>query len=289
MICAHCSAAVPTGASFCPTCGARLLPSSPGRQPDTLQSKIRPRQIGYGCAGLVALFFIGIWLLGALSGKEIVDSLLRLLEILVSWPTLFLVMLIRIRHQLPELVSGLSERITKAPGGWEVLREVKEDVKVVRADIKTLEARVERIDERLIETHSLANLQRLNLSGSAASTARKLASASIKTIMRASSGRRRLSRAFKNSWSGTRCRSSNSGRRPCPVSAKIATAPTPLASPLGAFVRPEPSYAVTTACGRDPCLCLFDFIIIKSIVEGAITYRLGAWARTATQMISAAS
>ncbi len=159
MICAHCSAAVPPGASFCPTCGARLLPSSPGRPPDTLQSKIRPQQIGYGCAGLVALFFIGIWLLGALSGKEIVDSLLRLLEILVSWPTLFLVMLLLIRHQLPEIVSVLSERITKAPAGWELLREVKEDVKVVRADIKTLETRVERIDERLIETHSLSRSQ----------------------------------------------------------------------------------------------------------------------------------
>ena len=164
MICAHCSAAVPPGASFCPTCGARFQQSIPGRPQDTLQSKIRPWQIGYGCAGLVALFFIGIGIFGALSGKEIVDSLLRLLEIFISWPMLFLVMLIVIRHQIPELVSGLSERIKKAPGGWEFLREIKEDVKVVRSDMKTLETRVVQIDERLIETHSLANLQRLNLS-----------------------------------------------------------------------------------------------------------------------------
>ncbi len=77
IICAHCIAAVPPGASFCPACGARLLQSKPGSPQDI-------PLIGYGCAGLVVLFFIGLWMLDALTSVEIVYSLLWLLEILIS-------------------------------------------------------------------------------------------------------------------------------------------------------------------------------------------------------------
>jgi hypothetical protein len=55
-----------------------------------------------------------------MSAKEIADSVLRFLEIVVSWPVIILIVILVVRRQLPSLVATvvpqLAQRITEAPG-----------------------------------------------------------------------------------------------------------------------------------------------------------------------------
>ncbi len=62
--------------------------------------------------------------------KDYIDSFLKLIEIIASWPVLLLVSAVvfypQIKPALPELLS----RLRKAPGGWEFdeLKEVKQEI-----------------------------------------------------------------------------------------------------------------------------------------------------------------
>jgi hypothetical protein len=60
----------------------------------------------------------------------VVDAVLRLLEALISWPLVLLVVVIIVRHQLPALITDLTRRLRKAPGGFE-FNELKEQVATV--------------------------------------------------------------------------------------------------------------------------------------------------------------
>jgi hypothetical protein len=65
-----------------------------------------------------------------MSAKDGIDALIRLLQILVSWPVIFLFDALLVRRELPTLILKLAERITKAPGGFEFasLKEKIEDL-----------------------------------------------------------------------------------------------------------------------------------------------------------------
>lgn len=78
-----------------------------------------------------------------MSAKEGIDALLRLLEILISWPVIFLCVAMLIRRELPTLISKLAERITKAPGGFEFA--------VLQQKVETLGAKVERLERVTFE------------------------------------------------------------------------------------------------------------------------------------------
>ena len=63
--------------------------------------------------------------------KEIIDALLKLLELIISWPTLFLLVGVVFYKDVKEAMPSLLKRIRKAPGGWEFdeeLQEVKAEV-----------------------------------------------------------------------------------------------------------------------------------------------------------------
>jgi hypothetical protein len=65
-----------------------------------------------------------------MSTTEVVDAVLRLLKALISWPLVLLVVVIIVRHQLPTLITDLTRRLRKAPGGFE-FNELKEQVATV--------------------------------------------------------------------------------------------------------------------------------------------------------------
>jgi hypothetical protein len=69
-----------------------------------------------------------------MSAKEIVDAILKLLEILISWPVILLVVMVVARKELLSLILKLADRMTKAPGGFE---------------FATLQERVEKISTQL--------------------------------------------------------------------------------------------------------------------------------------------
>jgi hypothetical protein len=78
-----------------------------------------------------------------MSVKDTVDALLRLLEILISWPVILLCVVVLLRRQLPDLISKLAERVTKAPGGFEFA--------VLQKKVDTLGAKVEKLERLTFE------------------------------------------------------------------------------------------------------------------------------------------
>lgn len=74
--------------------------------------------------------------------NDIINDVLRLLEILISWPVILLVIILLVHRKLPDIISSLAQRVTKAPGGFEFIAELKEDV-------KTLKTRVTEIEEEI--------------------------------------------------------------------------------------------------------------------------------------------
>jgi|SRR5579871_3868343 len=63
--------------------------------------------------------------------KEIVDSILKLIEMLTSWPVLLFIAVVGFRGQIKDTLLDLLKRISKAPGGWEfreALQEVQSEV-----------------------------------------------------------------------------------------------------------------------------------------------------------------
>ena len=65
-----------------------------------------------------------------MSAKDKVDAILRLLEIVVSWPVAILAIIFWFRRELGGVLPELGKRISKAPGGWEfhALQEVSAEV-----------------------------------------------------------------------------------------------------------------------------------------------------------------
>lgn len=65
-----------------------------------------------------------------MSIKEIIDAILKLLEILATWPVLFFVVGALFYDELKNALPNLLSRLKKAPGGWEFneLQEVKAEV-----------------------------------------------------------------------------------------------------------------------------------------------------------------
>jgi len=76
-----------------------------------------------------------------LTGKEAVDAILKLIEIIVSWPVIVLVVVLLVRSELPEMLLKLADRITKAPGGFE-FGELK-------ARMQDIETKIDRIEEKI--------------------------------------------------------------------------------------------------------------------------------------------
>lgn len=74
-----------------------------------------------------------------MSMKEVVDALLQLLGMLVSWPVIFLCVILLVRRELPAIISKLSERITKAPGGFEFA--------ILQQKVETLSTKVENLEK----------------------------------------------------------------------------------------------------------------------------------------------
>ena len=73
-----------------------------------------------------------------MSPKDIVDSILRLLEIVVSWPVILICTILIVRKELPSLLTKLSERLTKAPGGFE-FSALQQRVETISAKVEELE------------------------------------------------------------------------------------------------------------------------------------------------------
>ncbi len=77
-----------------------------------------------------------------MSGKDIADTVLQLLAILISWPVIILVVILLLRRHLPDLMDILAKRVTKAPGGFEFMQEL-------RGEVKNIATKVERIEESI--------------------------------------------------------------------------------------------------------------------------------------------
>ena len=73
-----------------------------------------------------------------MSTKEIVDALIRLLGIIVSWPLILLCFLLLIRRELPKIIAKLSERVTKGPFGFE-FTELQQKVQLLGQKVEQLE------------------------------------------------------------------------------------------------------------------------------------------------------
>lgn len=78
-----------------------------------------------------------------MSTKEVADALLQLLGILISWPVILLCVILLVRRELPAIISKLSERITKAPGGFEFA--------ALQQKVETLSAKVEQLEKVTFE------------------------------------------------------------------------------------------------------------------------------------------
>jgi hypothetical protein len=74
-----------------------------------------------------------------MSSKEVIDALLRLLQILVSWPVVLLCLIVVARREVPELISKLAGRMTKAPGGFEFAK-LETKVEELTEKVQTLES-----------------------------------------------------------------------------------------------------------------------------------------------------
>jgi hypothetical protein len=73
--------------------------------------------------------------------KNTVEAILKLLEVLLSWPVITLVFVLLIRRQLPGLSQQLAERMTKAPGGFEFA--------TLQSKVDGIEKKVQRIEEHI--------------------------------------------------------------------------------------------------------------------------------------------
>jgi hypothetical protein len=70
--------------------------------------------------------------------KDKIDYVLRFIAIIVSWPVVFLCAVFLVRKQLPLLITNLAERMTKAPGGFELIA-LKERVEEITERVNVLE------------------------------------------------------------------------------------------------------------------------------------------------------
>ena len=77
-----------------------------------------------------------------MSAKDIVDTVLRLLGILISWPVILLCVIIMVRREFPELVSNLAQRMTKAPGGFE-FAALQQKVDSIATTVKQIEEQLQ--------------------------------------------------------------------------------------------------------------------------------------------------
>src|SRR6266481_1175977 len=72
-----------------------------------------------------------------MTSKDIIDFVLRLIGIILSWPVIVLCAVFLVRKQLPLLIRNLAERMTKAPGGFEFaalqhsMEQINEKVKLL--------------------------------------------------------------------------------------------------------------------------------------------------------------
>jgi len=62
--------------------------------------------------------------------KEIIDSIISILKVIISWPLAFFILVIILRKEIKTILLDLVKRLKKAPGGWEFkdLSEVKAGV-----------------------------------------------------------------------------------------------------------------------------------------------------------------
>jgi hypothetical protein len=73
-----------------------------------------------------------------MSAKDTVDAILKLLEIIISWPVILLVVMVVARKELLSLILKLADRMTKAPGGFEFVA-LQERVEKISAKVEKLE------------------------------------------------------------------------------------------------------------------------------------------------------
>jgi len=73
-----------------------------------------------------------------MSAKDTVDAILKLLEIIISWPVILLVVMVVARKELLSLILKLADRMTKAPGGFE-FATLQERVEKISAKVEKLE------------------------------------------------------------------------------------------------------------------------------------------------------
>jgi hypothetical protein len=74
---------------------------------------------------------------------EMVDALLRLIEIVLSWPVVLLIAVWLVRRDLPGVLNTLADRITKlrAPGVHvEFLQQIQKDVKTISEKVDRIES-----------------------------------------------------------------------------------------------------------------------------------------------------
>src|SRR5215467_12551266 len=73
-----------------------------------------------------------------MSAKDTVDAILKLLEIIISWPVILLVVMVVARKELLSLILKLADRMTKAPGGFE-FATLQQRVEKISAQVEKLE------------------------------------------------------------------------------------------------------------------------------------------------------
>src|SRR6266853_2472341 len=73
-----------------------------------------------------------------MSEKDIVDAILKMLEIFISWPVVLLAVMVVARKELLSLILKLADRMTKAPGGFE-FASLQERVEKISAQVEKLE------------------------------------------------------------------------------------------------------------------------------------------------------
>jgi len=73
-----------------------------------------------------------------MSAKDIVDAILKLLEIIISWPVILMAVMVVARKELLSLILKLADRMTKAPGGFE-FASLQERVEKISAQVEKLE------------------------------------------------------------------------------------------------------------------------------------------------------
>jgi hypothetical protein len=76
-----------------------------------------------------------------MSVKEMVDAMLRMLEILISWPVILLIVILLVRSQLPEVIATLAQRITKGPFGTE-FAQLQEKMDTIATRVKQIEEKI---------------------------------------------------------------------------------------------------------------------------------------------------